>query len=81
MVLDTSSQALGSSTPNSLVPAALGVPSSSRAEDASSRARVEDTFKPVATSSQVLPWAAMPGITKPIHQTLEVVMHPDHPTS
>ena len=66
-VLDTSSQALGSSTPKRPASAALGAPPSSK---------VEDSSKPLATSSQVSFQVAMPNITEPINQTLEVSCTP-----
>ena len=60
-VQDTSSQALGSSTPKMLTSTALGSPSSPR---------VEDPSKPLDTSSQASPWVATPDITKPIDKTI-----------
>ena len=66
-VLDTSSQASGSSTPKRLVPVPLGAPFSSRVEDAS---------KLVATSSQVLVRVATPDITKLIYQTPKWLVPP-----
>ena len=65
--LDTSSQALGSSTPKRPTSMALEAPSPSKAEDSS---------KPVATSSQASLCVAMPDITKPINQTLKVACTP-----
>ena len=66
-ILDTSSQALGGSTPKRPTSLALGISSPTRAEDSS---------KPVATSSQASLWAAMPDNTKPIIQPPKVVCTP-----
>ena len=66
-VLDTSSQASGSSTLKRPTSTALGAPSSSRAEDSS---------KLVAISSQASLQVATPDITKPINQTPEVACAP-----
>ena len=59
-MLDTSSQALGSSTPKRPTSLALGTPTSSRAEN---------TSKPVATSSQASLQVAISDDTEPINQT------------
>ena len=56
-VLDTSSQALGDSTPKRPTSAALGAPPSSRMEDSS---------KLVATFPQASLWVALPDDTVPI---------------
>ena len=56
--------------PKRLASTALGTPSSSG---------VEDSSKPVVTTSQVSLGAAMPDITKPIDQTPEVVCAPTTP--
>ena len=69
-VLDTSSQALGSSTPKRPVSAALGAPSSLRAEDSANL---------VDTSSQVSPWADAPEDVEPSNQTLEEIYAPPSP--
>ena len=62
--LDTSSQALGSSTPKQPVSAALGAPLSPR---------LEDTSKPVDISSQISLWVVMPDDAEPIDQTLKEI--------
>ena len=69
-VLDTSSQALGSSTLKRPVSVALGAPSSFRAEDST---------KPIDTSSQVLPQVDMPEDGKSSDQTLEEIYAPPSP--
>ena len=69
-MLDTSSQASGDSTLKRPTSVVLGVPPS---------ARVEDSFKPVATSFQASPWVIMPDDTEPINQTPEVVCTPTTP--
>ena len=66
-VLDISSQASGSYTPKRLTSAALGDPSSPRAEDPP---------KALNTSSQASPQAAIPDITKPINQTTPPTKNP-----
>ena len=65
--LDTSSQALGSSTLKRPVSAALGAPLSPRQEDSS---------KPVDTSSQASPWVVSPDDVEPIDQTLKEICTP-----
>ena len=57
----------GDSIPKRPTSLALGAPPS---------AKVEDSVKPVATSSQVSPLAAMPDYTEPIDQTPKVVCTP-----
>ena len=66
-VLDTSSQALGGFTPKRPTSPALRV---------SSPTRVEDSSKPVVTSSQASLQMTMPDITKLIIQPPEVVYTP-----
>ena len=63
-MLDTSSQALGDSTPKKPTPVALWTPPFTR---------VEDSSKPITTSTQASPQVAMPNDPKPIDQTPEVV--------
>ena len=66
-MLDTSSQALGDFPPERPTSPTLGV---------SSPTRVEDSSKPVATSSQALRWVAIPENTKLIIPPPEVVYTP-----
>ena len=65
--LDTSSQALGSSTPKRPVSTALGVPSS---------LGLEDSAKPMDTSSQVSPWPSIPDDVELDNKTIEVIYAP-----
>ena len=69
-VLDTSSHALGSSTPKRPASVALGAPSS---------LRVEDSAKPVDTSSQASLWADMPDDAELSNQTLQEIYAPPSP--
>ena len=70
IALDTSSQASGSSTLKRPASMALGAPPSSK---------VEDSSKPLATSSEASLWVATPNVTEPINQTLEVAYTPTTP--
>ena len=65
--LDTSGQALGSSTPKRPVSPALGAPSS---------LRLEGFTKPMDTSSQVSPQASVPDDAEPDDPTLEEISFP-----
>ena len=71
-MLDTSTQALGDSTPERLMSAALG---------ASPSARTEDSSMPVATSSQLSLRLAMPEDAVPISQAPKVASTPTSPTN
>ena len=69
-MLDTSSQALGDSTPKRLTSVALGAPPS---------ARMEDSSKPVAPSPWASPWAATPDDTMPISQLPSLALASETP--
>ena len=68
--LDTSSQALGDSTPERPTSAALGAPPS---------ARMEDSSKPVATFPQASPWVALPDDAVPISHSSPTTPMPETP--
>ena len=65
--LDTSGQALGSSTPKRPVSMTLGAPPS---------LGLEDSVKPVDTSSQASPWVSIPDDAEPDNLTLEEIYDP-----
>ena len=67
VALDTSSQALGSSTPKRPMSSALGAPPTPR---------LEGFAKPVDTSSQASPQVSIPGNAEPDDLTLEEISLP-----
>ena len=68
--LNTSSQALRSSIPKRPAPMALGAPSS---------LGLEDSVKPMDTSSQASLWVSVPDDVEPDNQTLEEIYAPPSP--
>ena len=68
--LDTSGQASGSSTPKRPASLALGDPSSRG---------LDDSAKPIDTSSQASLWASIPDDVEPGNQTLEEIYAPPSP--